>query len=721
MKFNFFKISFLLTTLIMGKVSSYQETIQFTTKTIISTTTQIIPSPNELLSDNQEGDEEIEFDINKYQCGFGWFTINYISCIDRNGLLVSSNRFADCELREVCFHPTDGNNNKFLPDVYKAKDVSECIEIEGNYYCAADLITNVPCPDCTFSEFVKELKKVFGNKFNYNNINTSTTNTTSIILPPEHYSKFQCVGRMYFDDSDEKKHCEEAYGLFFENEFYPNCNIRHTACFYPEEHEFEYDEIAAEMKYDCIYINDEKFCSVRSNIPCTNCTFTEMVEKIKNTFEDYFNYEVIYDSNIDNISDEDKYICPLQHYESYSPVISKCLSYSSRGYLLTSYLSPDCQLREVCLHPVDDTKLFPDGYIAKDISECIEMEGEYYCAADLVTNIPCPNCTFSEFVIKLKKIFGRYFQYKAIDASTNISIDFPLKIEYEDTENVNIEYIRNFACQTGFEWSPPPSTKCNDRYGYTVSDYKFPDCKRREVCFHAANSDNNEFYPDVYKAKDVSECIEIDGNYYCTADLITNIPCPDCTFNEFVKEVKRLFDDRFNYNNIDISTTNTTSIILPQEHYGKFQCVGRMYFDDSDEKKHCMETGGLPFENEFYPDCHIRHTLCFYPEGKTTYENDEIVAKKRSECIVIKGTIYCSAKSNIPCTNCTFSELLEKIKITFEDYVKYLTIDENEVDDSKCAGLGDQCGGKNYEGPTCCKIGLFCENFGNNSICHTKD
>jgi len=65
--------------------------------------------------------------------------------------------------------------------------------------------------------------------------------------------------------------------------------------------------------------------------------------------------------------------------------------------------SKDCTPYYACFLPSGEKRIFPYAIKAQDPSECIEMRGQYYCSVDL-NNVECPNCTFTQFIEKIKLI-----------------------------------------------------------------------------------------------------------------------------------------------------------------------------------------------------------------------------------------------------------------------------------------------------------------------------
>jgi len=137
-------------------------------------------------------------------------------CSDRNGYFIHGAPIdgeGQCSYKYACFLPSGAK--KIFPFAIKAQDPSECIELRGKYYCSADL-NNIPCENCTFSQFVYTVYETFGRKFDYEDIDVSKIKTP-IELPTETDEKIKCVKEGTYND--EEIICKKRDGLFFQNEF----------------------------------------------------------------------------------------------------------------------------------------------------------------------------------------------------------------------------------------------------------------------------------------------------------------------------------------------------------------------------------------------------------------------------------------------------------------------------------------------------------------------
>jgi len=215
------------------------------------------------------------------------------SCHERDAYYINYYFNNGCSNIEACLIPI--NNNKIFPESYKAENSSECIVIKGETYCAADLVENISCENCTFPKFIDELKKIMGEDFQYEFSNNSTSTIPSSIIT----EKIQCANSQYLNDKYEK--CRLSYGYYIQHEFYPDCDKTYYACFYEKvENTINVDPnvIISEDKSKCLVKKSEEnnefsYCAVGySNIPCEGCTFSEYVKKAREIFGDYLEKEI---------------------------------------------------------------------------------------------------------------------------------------------------------------------------------------------------------------------------------------------------------------------------------------------------------------------------------------------------------------------------------------------------------------------------------------------
>jgi len=214
------------------------------------------------------------------------------SCSDRKAYYINYYYNNGCSNVNACLIPA--GNNKIFPESYKAKNPSECIVIEGKTYCAADLVENLPCENCTFPKFIEELKKIMGDEFQY-----EFSKDSNITVPPDVINeKIQCAIYQSFNNDYEK--CRLSSGYFIHHEFHPDCDKTFYACFYEKTENIDGVDpkvIISEDKSKCLVKKEEQdvytYCAVGySNISCEGCDFSAFTKKAKEIFDDYLEKEV---------------------------------------------------------------------------------------------------------------------------------------------------------------------------------------------------------------------------------------------------------------------------------------------------------------------------------------------------------------------------------------------------------------------------------------------
>jgi len=254
-------------------------------------------------------------------CNFEGFrlTREAESCSNRNGYYAIGYAM-DCNSYYACFLPS--GEKKIFPFAIKAQDPSECIYTRGEYYCSADL-TNVECPDCTFTEFVQKVDDLIGYNFGYKTIDV-TNISTPIELPTETSDKIECVygSSLSLRDLD----CEIIRrGYLINMSLYPNCDDIYYACLLPNNRKISKYGVAAQNLTECITIYDDPimdifqvdppvYCSVGyTNIPCPEgkkeCSFTELLQEFSNIFGDYFIYEKSNTTSTEAVTIPEKEFC----------------------------------------------------------------------------------------------------------------------------------------------------------------------------------------------------------------------------------------------------------------------------------------------------------------------------------------------------------------------------------------------------------------------------
>ena len=161
-------------------------------------------------------------------------------------------------------------------------------------------------------------------------------------------------------------------------------------------------------------------------------------------------------------------------------------------------------------------------------------------SADL-NNIECPDCTFPQFVERVKEVLDQEFYYKAVDVS-------------EVTESIVLPkdvIPQNVECAKRKPLPEKPYRACRNVGGELFNMEFHPDCEKTYyACFIPQDSEPEK---TAIKAKDLSECITITiyghQNVYCAVDYYDGVTCPEgketCTFTEYVQEMSRIFGDYF--------------------------------------------------------------------------------------------------------------------------------------------------------------------------------
>jgi len=176
----------------------------------------------------------------------------------------------------------------------------------------------------------------------------------------------------------------------------------------------------------------------------------------------------------------------------------------------------------------------------------------------------------------------------------------------------------------------PPQSSCSERGAYYINHYYDNGCSSVKACLIPAG--NNQIFPDSYKAKNPSECVVIENNTYCAADLVEYLPCENCSFPKFMEELKKIMGDKLQYE----FSKDTTLTVPPEVLNAKIQCVIPRYMND--EYKKCNLSNGHFVIHEFYPDCETSYFACFYEKTEDIEGVDPnvIMTKDKSKCLVKK-------------------------------------------------------------------------------------
>jgi len=214
------------------------------------------------------------------------------SCDEREAYYINYYYNNGCSSVKACLIPA--SNNKIFPESYKAKNPSECIVINSETYCAADLVESLPCENCTFPKLIEEIKKIMGDEFQY-----EFSKDSNITVPPDVINeKIQCAINQPLNNDYEK--CSLSDGYFIHHEFHPDCDKTFYACFYEKTENIDGVDpkvIISEDKSKCLVKKEEQdvytYCAVGySNISCEGCDFSAFTKKAKEIFDDYLEKEV---------------------------------------------------------------------------------------------------------------------------------------------------------------------------------------------------------------------------------------------------------------------------------------------------------------------------------------------------------------------------------------------------------------------------------------------
>jgi len=630
---------------------------------------------------------------------FGMVTESQRNCFKKGGHYANASIYSDsrCKVYEECFLPVGYTN--VSPDTVVAKDSSECIIIYNNnnffnvafdenffneqkLYCAAE--GNIKClegVECTFPELVKHTQKVVGRLFlTYYNIDP-TKYPKPIVLSKEKITSTSMISPV------------EVLSTTTIQDDISSTEATPT----PMMTTSEFNEVTEVTPTPTISNMD---------IPESN-EVTEAVEIP--TSDDY----ILEPEDLDK---SDRVTCPVQ-----AVVTRRQQECWNRGgkYHFISYdrgYNYGCDRYDACFLPERSLLVSSNGVVAKDGSECIIMlddrynsEPVLYCAVD-ITNIPCIDCTFTEYVKRIQKVFGEEFLYYNIDINKyNKPVDLPVidpfisPMVLINTSAISKERI----CEKDVNNPSPKEVLCKKRNGYYVEfAYSQPNCNKYDTaCFLPSGTDEPLFNAII--ATNAKECIEIEGNYYCAADLNT-FRCIEgltCNFTDLVNSIHNTYGDLFKFNFVD-PTNITEEIIVPKQSesailkefnyifgpsYISKYCNSR--YIDSEQEDQCLKRNGVYFSKSLKEgsDC-IYHSACFLPEGSTEVNSDGVIAKDSSECVLFSrklsefnNSLYCAVEStNITCPDgmeCSFTELLNQIEEDLGN-ISYINVDVSKISKS---------------------------------------
>jgi len=486
------------------------------------------------------------------------------SCEERGGYYIQGSPIDEeghCNYRYVCFLPSGAK--KIFPDAFKAQSTSECISIGNRFYCAADL-NNFNFANCPFSQFVQMVYEHFGEKFHYETLDETTLNTKSIELPTNTAEKIKCPKGVSYDNGGVE--CINRGGDFIKMSFYPDCDHDYYACFLSEGRKISKNAVVAQNLSECVTVYGKRRCSIDyTNISCPDgkeCTFTALLQEISQIFGEYFTYEPsstpsLSSSSVPTILKEFCRTGNLIYYDEETNCADR------NGKIIYGAPVDDegqCDYKYACFLPSGSSRIFPEAYKAEDPSECIDINGDIYCSADL-NNIDCPECTFPQFVTKVKEILEDHFDYDPVDTS-QMTMTKPIILP-KDTPSKSVECVQRKHIPES------PYNACLWLYGKFFNMEFYPDCEKTYyACFIPQGED---LEAGAIKAKDLSECITINDNglIYCAVDYYDGFTCTEhretCTFPEFVQEMANVYGDYFSYRPYlpkGITTIPTTTTVI---------------------------------------------------------------------------------------------------------------------------------------------------------------
>jgi len=628
-----------------------------------------------------------------------------LHCYNRNGKFYSIyHEFPDCYTDYVCFIPAEDSiaTNIDVPD-YKESETPFCIIIEGNRYCSADISNINTCnfnnKEYDFETCVQKTNKIFST-FNYTidkstlthltritkqPITTTTTviiekitkiiNPTGIPLPSPSPITTCKIG------AGEVTHlrieCEKRYGAFYKKFHpFPEC-YSDFLCLLPPEN-------TKEISSSCINILGVQLCkSDITNVKYCNpdsetYDFEACVKEAEKLFGNlnYLTnppvrpYETINVEPIPTTTDE---FTPID-IPTETPLVEECLI----GAGEVTHLRFECENRYgkfyKKFHPFPECYsdfvcfLIPDE--EEEInSSCIFISNQQYCKTDITNLTYCDpeskNYDFKACVEETEKLFGD-FKYKTNAPSPTPFRTVPtVKPTLTITESISIETPTPVGeCLVGEGEVTHLRFECENRYGkFYKKFHSYPECYSDYVCLLGPE-----------KTEEISSsCIYISNHQYCKSD-ITNVKycspdSEDYDFKACMEEAKTLFGDLVyktdpplptpfriippvitttsssstitnvvTANAIATTTTTTEISFLSLKPLPTPMTLRTCLLGEGDTMLHKINCNSMngKFYSKFHPapECYSDF-VCFI-------SNDE-VSTNNNDCIIIDGSVYCSA------------------------------------------------------------------------------
>jgi len=622
--------------------------------------------------------------ITTCKIGAGEVTHLRIECEKRYGAFYKKfHPFPECYSDFLCLLPPE--NTKEIS--------SSCINILGVQLCKSD-ITNVKyCnPDSETYDFeacVKEAEKLFGNlnyltnppvrpyeTINVEPIPTTTDEFTSIDIPTETPLIEECligageVTHLRFE-------CENRYGAFYKKFHpFPEC-YSDFLCLLPPEN-------TKEISSSCINIlgvqlcksdiTNVKYCSPDSETYDFEACVKE-AEKLFGNLNYLTNppvrpYETINVEPIPTTTDE---FTPID-IPTETPLVEECLI----GAGEVTHLRFECENRYgkfyKKFHPFPECYsdfvcfLIPDE--EEEInSSCIFISNQQYCKTDITNLTYCDpeskNYDFKACVEETEKLFGD-FKYKTNAPSPTPFRTVPtVKPTLTITESISIETPTPVGeCLVGEGEVTHLRFECENRYGkFYKKFHSYPECYSDYVCLLGPE-----------KTEEISSsCIYISNHQYCKSD-ITNVKycspdSEDYDFKACMEEAKTLFGDLVyktdpplptpfriippvitttsssstitnvvTANAIATTTTTTEISFLSLKPLPTPMTLRTCLLGEGDTMLHKINCNSMngKFYSKFHPapECYSDF-VCFI-------SNDE-VSTNNNDCIIIDGSVYCSA------------------------------------------------------------------------------
>ncbi|KAG4090661.1 hypothetical protein H8356DRAFT_1052784 [Neocallimastix lanati (nom. inval.)] len=665
-----------------------------------------------------------------------------------------------CKTFATCFLPATDE------DIEKK---SQCVEVDDGYskgkiYCSVlfDDVTSQGENE-SFLEYAQRIDS-FYEVLDLKPVNASEIESPETGIPslPEKEDRSSCgISAMV---TERQKECNKLGGYFHDEAFLmketQKCKTFAT-CLLPATAE------DIEKKSQCVEVDDgyskgKIYCSVLFDDVTSqgeNESFLEYAQRI-DSFYEVLDLKPVNASEIESPETgipslpekEDRSSCGISAMVTERQKECNKLGgyFHDEAFLMKE--TQKCKTFATCFLPATDEDI-------EKKSQCVEVDdgyskGKIYCSVlfDDVTS-QGENESFLEYAQRIDS-FYEVLDLKPVNASEIESPEtgIPSLPEKEDRSSCGISAMVTER-----------QKECNKLGGY-FHDEAFlmketQKCKTFATCFLPATDE------DIEKK---SQCVEVDdgfskGKIYCSVlfDDVTS-QGENESFLEYAQRI-----DSF-YEVLDLKPVNTSEIESPEtgipslpEKEDRSSCgISAMV---TERQKECNKLGGYFHDEAFLmketQKCKTFAT-CLLP---ATAEDIE----KKSQCVEVddgfsKGKIYCSVLFDDVTSqgeNESFLEYAQRIdsfyevldlkpvnasklespetkttktipsstkslptinNVTDEPLVKPEETntpnlpekeDNSVVDDRQCAGKWAQCGGKMFNGPTCCKSGFTCHKF----------